>query len=115
MADNDKEWNPEDEVDPIELQKQQLALGKKFMERIEKEDAEKAKREDEADRYARAPVYTPPPPLTFEERCVRIEKAWTETKRLVPDAPDHVKTLVFQSLLSSSGESVLGYGAIGSL
>lgn len=110
----EKDWSPEDDADPIKIQKESLELQKKFMARIEKEDEEKAKREDEAKRYAGGPpVYTPPPPLTFEERCVRIEKAWTETKRLVPDAPDHVKTLVFQSLLHSSEGDVLGYGTIG--
>jgi hypothetical protein len=106
----EKDWSPEDEVDPIELQKRQLALGEKFMAKLEKEEAEKAKRQAEAEVFVPAAPYMPPPPPTFEERCARIEKAWAETKRLVPDAPDNVKTIVFQTLLHSSENTIYGIG-----
>ncbi len=99
MADDDeKEWDPED---PIEkLQKKQIKLGEKLLEKIEKQEQESEEAKKREQQYAAVPC-APFQAPTFDDLSVSITKAWTETKRIVPDAPDHVKTFVFQSLLSA--------------
>lgn len=116
------DWNPDDEIDPVELQKEQLklqkeqlALGRKIVEKAEAAEAKAKAAEDSAKRppvlgrvaegdYAQAGPsfrsYTPP---TFEEVSVRICKAWSEVARILPDAPDGAKILAFQVLLQKLG------------
>ena len=115
------DWSPEDEVDPTEIAKQQLALGKKFMERVEKEDREREdrEREERKKRELDAPpcpeyrVPPSPPPPTFEEVSAMIKKVWDEVKTIVPDAPDHVKVQAFEHLLSVIGRR--HYGVVGTI
>lgn len=102
------DWTPEkeEEDDPIKLQKEQLAIGKEFLERLKKQEAEEQKRREEYEARPAAPVaygtihsdYKPP---TFEEISANIKKAWDEVERVIPDAPDSVKTYAFQGLYSS--------------
>lgn len=112
----DKEWSPEDDLDPVKIQKESLDLQKRFMEKIEKEEREKEERRNsEKDHLRQVVPYELPPAPTFEERSAVIVKAWTETKRIVPDAPDHVKAIVFQSLLYSASNGAGGGSFIGGL
>lgn len=100
------DWTPEkeEEDDPIKLQKEQLAIGKEFLERLKKQEAEEQKRREE---YAAAPpaygiapaMYKPP---TFEEVSANIKKTWEEVERIIPTAPDSVKTYAFQALASAA-------------
>jgi hypothetical protein len=99
----DKDWSPENEIDPLELQRQQLELGKKFMAKVEAKEKEEQERRE---RLAEAPplgalgpavVCVKPP--SFEEVSAALTKCWEMTKKAVPDAPDHVKIIAFQSLL----------------
>ena len=96
----DKEWSENPEDDPIELQKQQLALGKEFMARLRREEEEKKAREAE---YANRPTIARPAfkPPTFEEVSACIKKTWDEIERIMPTAKDRVKALAFQSLFSA--------------
>lgn len=110
MADADKEWTPEDEVDPVKLQQEQIALGKEFLQRLknqEKIDAERKAAYEQA--RAEGPLiaaqtYTPP---TFEEISSRIKKCWDELERIMPTAPDAAKVKAFEVLLHGSA---MGYG-----
>jgi hypothetical protein len=108
MPDPEKDWNPDDEVDLEKLQRENLIAGKKFLERMERENAE-AKARQEA--YATAPgqgapAYTPP---SFEQISVAMKEAWDEVKRIAPDAPDGVKIIIFQGLLSSHARGPHGF------
>lgn len=112
-----KDWSPEGEDDPgeiakeqLRLQKEQLALGKRFMEKADKAEAE-AEAKAQAERNAGPPmgpgVYLGPPgyatttykPPSFEEVSDKVKRAWDEVKRVVPDAPDQVKFMVFNLLI----------------
>jgi hypothetical protein len=111
----DKEWSEDPEDDPVELQKQQLALGKEFLARLRKEDEEKKAREAEyanaSPRPAGAPTYNPP---TFEEVSVVLKKAWDEVERIMPTATDQVKTVVFNTLMHAAAPppaAFLGYAS----
>ncbi len=106
----EKEWSENPDDDPVELQKRQLELGKKFLDKMEAQEAKDAKREAEyaqavpAARGFASPVYEPP---TFEEISSRIKKAWDEVERVVPTAPDPVKVQAFQALLAGSSGGFL--------
>ncbi len=93
----EKEWSENPEDDPVELQKKQLELGKKFLEKIEAQEAEQKARENEyrAAGPVSAPVYTPP---TFEEVSAVLKKAWDEVERIMPTAVDGAKAYAFQTL-----------------
>lgn len=99
----EKEWSEDPEDDPIKLQKEQIALGKKFMAKMEEAEAKEKKRREE---YAEAPsvygiapaMYKPP---TFEEVSANIKKAWEEVERIIPTAPDEVKVYTFQALAAA--------------
>lgn len=99
-----KEYDPENEVDPEQIARDHLALGKKILDRMEKADAEEERRKLE---YAEAVrpvagsvmVYKPPP---LEEVSASLKKAWDEVEKIMPTAPDAVKTLAYQTLLYST-------------
>ncbi len=98
------DWTPEkeEEDDPIKLQKEQLALGKEFMDRLKKEDEEKKRRQEEY--AARGPemapaVYKAP---TFEEVSSTLKKAWDEVERIMPGAPEAAKSYAFQTLVNAA-------------
>lgn len=93
-----KEYDPDDEVDPIELQKEQIAMGKEFLGRLRKQDAAEAARMEEF-RETSPSVFAAPPPQTFEEASADIKKTWEEVKKVCPDAPDTVKAMAFQQLM----------------
>lgn len=95
----DKEWSESPEDDPIELQKKQLALGKKFLDKIEaQEAAEKARAEEHAANPPRRAVVRAYNPPTFEDVSVVLKKAWDEVERIMPTAGDRVKAQAFQTL-----------------
>lgn len=100
---SEKEWSEDPEDDPVELQKQQIALGKEFMARLKAEDADRKRREEE---YAANPPqlgavreYKPP---TFEEVSSTLKKAWDEVERIMPNATDTAKSYAFQTLVHAS-------------
>jgi predicted trehalose synthase len=90
------DWTPESDKPKAEK------LAEKLLEQIEKHEEREA-----AFRAAHAPAgtvggevasYTPP---TYEEVQERIRKAWGGVKELVSDAPDQVKSMVFQWLVDA--------------
>jgi hypothetical protein len=103
----EKDWSPEDEVDPIKLAQEQLAIGKRFMEKMEK--IEKAEAEEKARReaYKKEVNDAPPPgfsavpykPPSPEQVSEVLKKAWEETKRIMPDAPEAVQMRAFETLM----------------
>lgn len=99
----EKEWSENPEDDPVELQKKQLELGKKFLEKIEKQEAEDNARKEREKAYAQAPIaahaYTPP---TLEDVSAVLKKAWDEVERIMPTAGDRAKTHAFQSLIQAA-------------
>lgn len=104
----DKDWSPESEQDPLELQREQLKIGKEFLEMARAEKEKQAQREAAVLRvhqgppvseYLTADQIKPP---SFEEVSAALSKCWEEAKKAVPDAPDHVKVIAFQSLLSTT-------------
>lgn len=109
----EKEWSEDPEDDPIELQKKQLALGKKFLEKMEKQEAEeKARKEAYAQEaiqpHAYVTQYTPP---TFEEVSATLKKAWSEVEHIMPNAPDAAKSYAFQTLVHSLAKPMTGIGS----
>lgn len=105
----EKEWSENPEDDPVELQKKQLALGKKFLEKIEKQEAEEKARKEAYAREAIAPpaygTYTPP---TFEEVSAKVKKAWDEVEKIMPNATDAAKTTAFNAFLTAQSSSPFG-------
>lgn len=100
----EKEWSENPEDDPIELQKQQLAISKKFMAKLEAEEAEKKAQRAAHEAAVKAgpchaPVYTPP---AFEEVSAVLKKAWDEVERIMPTAGDRVKAAAFQTLMQAA-------------
>src|SRR5574339_542615 len=98
---DEKEWDP-DEPAPVELQKEQLKLGKEFLQRLkdqEKVDAER-RAEYEAERAERGPMIAPAAykAPSFEEVSAVLKKAWDEVERIMPTAGDQVKVQAFQML-----------------
>jgi hypothetical protein len=98
----DKEWSEDPADDPIELQKEHLKLGKEFLARIKKQEAEEAARraqlEDPGQPIA-APAYTPP---SFEEVSAVLKKAWDGVEAIMPTAPGEVKAMAFQTLMHAA-------------
>lgn len=95
----EKEWSESPEDDPVELQKRQLALGKKFLDKMEAQEAKDKEREAALPVYGTVTTYSPP---TFEQTSERVKKAWDEVERIVPRAPDAVKAQAFQALMNTS-------------
>lgn len=98
-----KEYDPDKEIDLDDLQRRQLELGEKLMEKLEKAEAglgapQGAESPDTiGPPVLRSVFYTPP---TFEAVSGRVKRAWDEVNRIIPDAPEGVKLLAFQSLMS---------------
>lgn len=104
----EKEWNPEDEIDPAKVQKEYLEVAKDMISQMK---ADKAKRAKEEEEYKAMPaviggmgVFRPP---TMEEMSTRMKRAWEETKKIAPDAPEMVQTEIFRNLLHTSVEEGL--------
>ena len=97
----EKEWSENPEDDPILLQKKQLELGKRFLEKIEAQEKEEKRRKEEyaAAGPVEAPVYTPP---SFEQVSSVIKKAWDELEKIMPTAPDRVKERAFETLMHAA-------------
>lgn len=98
----DKEWSP-DEPDPLELQKEQLALGKEFLERLKKQEADEKAARAEYEARAVKPIaglgaYVPPTP---DEVSGVFKKAWEKTKEIIPDAPAIIQLHTFQALVQA--------------
>ncbi len=98
----EKEWSENPEDDPVELQKRQLELGKRFIDKLEKAEAEEKRRREE---YEAAPparaigAYKRP---TFEEVSSVLQKAWAEVERIMPTAQDRTKAVAFQTLMQAA-------------
>jgi hypothetical protein len=99
------DWDPEKEKenDPVKLQQEQLALARRYMAKIEKAEQEAAARKAEAEAAAGqvahvVGAFEPPKPPSFEVMSAALKKSWDETKLIVPDAPDSVKSFTFQTL-----------------
>lgn len=104
----EKEWNPEDEIDPAKIQKEYLEVAKDMVNQFK---ADKVKREKEEEAYRAMPAVIgglgPFRPPTMEEISARMKRAWEETKKIAPDAPDMVKTEIFRNFLHASVEEGL--------
>lgn len=106
------DWTPEkeEEDDPIKLQKQQLALGKEFIERLKKLEAEEKKRREECavpvSGYVTSREYKPP---TFEEVSAGMKKAWDEVERIMPNATNEAKSYAFQTLVHAQAAAMTGF------
>jgi hypothetical protein len=98
----EKEWSEDPADDPIELQKEQVKIGKELLDRIKRQEAEEAARkaqyEDAIPPAARAP-YVPP---SFEEVSAVLKKAWLGVEAIMPTAPDRVKAIAFHALMSAA-------------
>ena len=105
----EKEWSENPEDDPIELQKEHLKLGKEFLARIKKQEAEEAARKaqyEEAGPRLAAPAYTPP---SFEEVSGVLKKAWLEVDFIMPTAPGEVKKVAFEVLMRAAAPPPSGF------
>lgn len=93
----EKEWSENPEDDPVELQKKHLALGKRFLEKMEAQEAEEKRRKEE---YANHPGHLPVAynPPKFEDVSAVLKKAWDEVERIMPTAGDRTKAHAFQIL-----------------
>jgi hypothetical protein len=104
MADEEKGWSPEDEIDPAKIQKEYLEVAKDMIGQMkaDKENRKKAEQEFQKQVQAMPPmigVLGPYKPPTPEEVSVKMKRAWEETKKIAPDAPDMVKLEIFRSML----------------
>ena len=104
----DKEWSESPEDDPVELQKKQLALGKKFLEKMEKQEAEEEARKKAYAAEAIRPAYGTYTPPTFEEVSAKVKKAWDEVEKIMPNATDAAKTTAFNAFLTAQSSSAFG-------
>jgi hypothetical protein len=98
----EKEWSEDPADDPVELQKEQLKLGREFMARIKKQEEEEAARKaqyEEAGPRLVAPAYTKP---SFEEVSAVLKKAWDGVEAIMPTAPGEVKAMAFQTLMHAA-------------
>lgn len=98
----DKDWSPESEEDPLKIQKEQLQIGKEFLAMAKAEQEKMRQRAAEEPPARGFLVAEPPQPPSFEEVSAALTKCWEEAKKAVPDAPDHVKVIAFQALLSTT-------------
>lgn len=102
-----EDYDPENEIDPMKIQKEALELQKKFMARLEKEDAMAQAARDAAKApkayLHAAPVYTPP---TFEEVSLALKKAWYEVEAIMPTAGDQTKAFALQALWQVTSRSL---------
>jgi len=107
----EKEWSENPEDDPIALQKKQLELGKKFLAKIEEQEAAAKQRESEykVPLGGPCPVYTPP---TFEEVSAVLKKAWEGVEAIMPTAGDRVKAIAFTSLMHAAAPPPKAFGGI---
>jgi hypothetical protein len=100
----EKEWSENPEDDPVELQKRQLNLAKKFLEKMDKAEAEEKRHREECQagppRLAGAIMAYKPP--TFEEVSSVLQKAWAEVERIMPTAQDRTKAIAFQTLMQAA-------------
>lgn len=105
----EREWSENPEDDPIELQKKQLELGKKFLKKVEEQEAKEREKEEQyrAAGPAIAPsAYRHP---TFEEVSAAMKKAWDEVSRIMPDATDAAKSYAFQTLVHAQQAATVGF------
>jgi hypothetical protein len=98
----EKEWSENPEDDPVELQKRQLALGKRFIEKMEKAEAEEKRRREECEAVPVAGAIRAYKPPTFEEVSSVLQKAWAEVERIMPTAQDRTKAIAFQTLMQAA-------------
>lgn len=102
---DDKEWSEGPENDPVELQKEQIKLGREFLERIKKQEAaEEARKKESAAPKSPAVgaigAYVRP---SFENVSAALKKAWDEVEKIMPAAGDRVKAMALQVLFSAGG------------
>jgi len=114
MAD-EKDWNSDDEIDPVKVQKEALELGKKYMgkmESLEKELRERNEQTKEA--LQRAEPHLPTKfrvdVLTPEQTSAACQRSWVEVKSIMPDAPDAIKLHAFNSLVFAFQSAFLHEG-----
>lgn len=102
MAAEDKEWSEDPADDPVELQKEQIKIGRELLDRVKRQEEEARAREEEY--AARGPMIAPAPykAPTFEEVSAVLKKAWDEVERIMPTAPDAVKARAFDTMMHSA-------------
>ena len=109
MADQD--WDPDKENEALDLQRKQLELGRKFIAKIEADEAKQKAREEAALQnpepvpHLSAADYTPP---TFEEVSALLQKSWKEVEKIMPTACGEVKVQAFLSLVHAAGQGRYG-------
>jgi hypothetical protein len=97
-----EEYDPENEIDPLKIQREQLDLAKEFMAKMKEREAKEKAAEDAYAAHPRpiaARTYTPP---TFEEVSAVLKKSWEGVEAIMPTAGDRVKAVAFQTLMQAA-------------
>jgi hypothetical protein len=109
MADEPEEeqeggWNPEEERVPGELQKEYLKLIKNMNEQAEEAKRREAKEREKPEPPSPTPLFAllgvPAKQPTYDEMVTMCKRAWEDTKKASPQAPEGVKVLMFSTLLN---------------
>lgn len=107
MADDPEEegWSAERELDPEKLQKEYLHLAKELVGDMKEQKAKAAAEKKQMEEACAQPpmramgfAYKPP---TFEEVSAKLKRAWEETKKIAPDAPEFVQAEIIRTLMHS--------------
>jgi hypothetical protein len=99
------EWNPDEEIDPVKLQKEHLELGKEMLRRLKAQEEEtRVRKEEYREAMAAAPAasaysYSPP---SLEEVSGVLKRAWVELVAIMPDAPAEVTVVAFEMLVRAA-------------
>ncbi len=102
MGDIDKEWSEDPADDPVELQKEQLKLGREFLDRLKRQEVIDKEREALAEVRPAAMGTLPAEVLktpSFGEVSATIKKVWDEIERIMPTAPGEVKVRAYETLM----------------
>lgn len=108
-------WNPENERVPEELQREYLKFIKNMNEQAEDQKRRKAKEEKMQAELQKIAGERPAAPgglaslvgfltqptrqPTYDEMTAMCNRAWNDTKKATPKAPDGVRSVVFHTLL----------------
>jgi len=106
MDDDDKPWDPKDELDPVKVQAEGITLMKRFMAKAEKQEKDEEDRKKREEEYARAPaalgrVHSFPRTPTLAEVANRMKRAWDEVQRVGAGAPVEIQVEMFRMLATS--------------
>lgn len=110
-ADDEKPWNPDDEIDPAKIQKEYLEVAKDMVAEMKEAKANK-KAAEEA--LAAGPsiaaigmAYRPP---SFSEVSAKLKRCWEETKKIAPDASDFCRCEILRALIHAPTDEELAAG-----